>query len=202
MSKGASGVRYAEVSRETKETKVTVVLDLDGGSRRDIETGIGFFDHMLDQLAFHGEFNVGIQAEGDLIIDDHHTVEDVGLTLGTAFRRAMEASPQIARYASNHTPMDDALVLVALDFSGRAFLDFDVIFERESIGAMSTECVREFFRAFCTQAGMNLHIRKLAGHNDHHVCEAIFKGVGRALNDATASKENRSSSSTKGRVKN
>ncbi|MCA9019083.1 MAG: imidazoleglycerol-phosphate dehydratase, partial [Planctomycetaceae bacterium] len=91
MSKGASGVRYAEVSRETKETKVTVVLDLDGGSRRDIETGIGFFDHMLDQLAFHGEFNVGIQAEGDLIIDDHHTVEDVGLTLGTAFRRAMEA---------------------------------------------------------------------------------------------------------------
>jgi imidazoleglycerol-phosphate dehydratase len=200
MSKTAPGVRYAEVERETKETRVQVVIDLDGGTRRDILTGIGFFDHMLAQLAFHGQFDVGISAEGDLEIDDHHTVEDVGIVLGQAIRQALDIDSSIARYGSIMTPMDEALVLVAIDISGRGLLCYDVEFKRDAIGELSTECIREFFRSFTTHAGITLHIRKFAGDNDHHVCEAMFKGVGRALLDATRKVDRRGTSSTKGKI--
>ncbi|HLK17106.1 MAG TPA: imidazoleglycerol-phosphate dehydratase HisB [Fimbriimonadaceae bacterium] len=200
MSKTAPGVRYAEVERETKETRVQVVIDLDGGTRRDILTGVGFFDHMLAQLAFHGQFDVGISAEGDLEIDDHHTVEDVGIVLGQAIRQALDIDSSIVRYGSNATPMDEALVLVALDISGRGLLVFDVEFKRESIGELSTECIREFVRALTTHAGITLHIKKLAGDNDHHVCEALFKGLGRALFEATRKVDRKGSSSTKGKI--
>ena len=201
MSKTAPGVRYAEVERETKEPRVQVVIDLDGGTRRDILTGIGFFDHMLAQLAFHGQFDVGISAEGDLEIDDHHTVEDVGIVLGQAIRQALDVDSSIVRYGSNMTPMDEALVLVALDISGRGLLCYEVEFKRDAfIGELSTECIREFLRAFSTHSGITLHVKKLSGENDHHICEAMFKGLGRALLDATRKADRRGTSSTKGKI--
>lgn len=198
MSKGTPGVRYAEIYRESSETRIQVVLDLDGGTRRDITTGIAFFDHMLQQLAFHGQFDIGIAAEGDLSIDDHHTVEDVGMVLGQALTHAL-GDEAIERYGSNHTPMDEALALVALDVSGRGVLAFEVPWTREKIGDLSTECVREFFRALAMHGGITLHIRKIAGENDHHLCEAIFKGFGLALFQATRHTERRGPTSTKGR---
>lgn len=197
MSKGTPGVRYAEVYRETSETRIQIVLDVDGGTRRDIATGIGFFDHMLHQLAFHGQLDIGVAAEGDLHIDDHHTVEDVGIVLGQALEQALRSEP-IDRYGEKTMPMDEALVLVSLDFSGRGVLVFDVDWKREKIGDLSTECVREFFRALCAHARLTLHIRKIVGENDHHVCEAIFKGFGRALYQATRKSERRGVTSTKG----
>lgn len=199
MSKNPPGVRYAEVYRETAETRVQVVLDLDGGTRRDVSTGIGFFDHMITQLAFHGRMDIGLQAEGDLQIDDHHTMEDVGIVMGQAIANAIDNSDPIERFASCHTVMDEALVLVAMDVSGRGMLSFDVPFKREQIGEMSTENVREFFRALTMHSGISLHIRKIAGENDHHICEAMFKGFGIALHCATRKAERRGSSSTKGK---
>lgn len=199
MSKNVPSVRYAEVDRETAETTIHAVLDLDGGSRQDISSGVGFFDHMLHQMAFHGFLNLGITVEGDLDVDDHHTIEDVGIVIGQAIREAIQGGA-VERYASNHTPMDEALVLVALDISGRGMVTFECEFRRESIGGMSTECVREFFRSLCAHAGITLHIHKLAGLNDHHVCEAIFKGFGRALHAATRKVERRTPSSTKGQL--
>ncbi len=198
MSKAAPGVRYAEVERETHETRVRVVLDLEGGGRFDIATGIPFFNHMLEQLAFHGNVTLGVQAEGDLGVDDHHTVEDVGIVLGQAFAQALDAEP-IRRYASNHTPMDEALVLVAMDISGRGQLHYDAPFRRESLGELSTECVREFFRAFAQHAGVTLHLRKIVGENDHHLCEALFKGFGRAIGEATQKVARQGATSTKGK---
>lgn len=193
-------MRFAELDRETKETRVNVVLDLDGGTRQDISTGVGFFDHMLELMAFHGLLDVGIKAEGDLHVDDHHTVEDVGIVLGRALRQCLVESDPIVRYSSNHTPMDDALVLVALDLSGRGSLHYDVAFARHFLGELSTECVHEFFAAMAAHGGINIHIRKIAGVNDHHVCEAIFKGVGRALHEATRKADRRTVSSTKGKL--
>ena len=198
MSKEAPGVRYAEIYRETKETRIQIVLDLDGGTRRDITTGIGFLDHMLAQLAFHGQVDIGISAEGDLDIDDHHTAEDVGIVLGQALRQALDQSEAIERYGSNITPMDEALVIVALDFSGRGGLYYDVPFTRDKIGDLSTECIREFFKALAMHGGITLHLRKVAGENNHHICEAMFKGIGQALHQATRRSERRGSSSTKG----
>lgn len=199
MSKAAPGVRYAECERETNETRITVVLDLDGGTRRDIGTGIAFFDHMLAQLAFHGQFDMGVKAEGDLEIEDHHTVEDVGIVLGQAFSQALENSDPIERYASNHTAMDDALVLCALDISGRPGFYFEGDFKREKLGGLSTENVHEFFKSFATNAGFTLHVQKIAGFNDHHVVEAMFKAVGQAIFKATRRIERRGSTSTKGK---
>ncbi|MBX3111389.1 MAG: imidazoleglycerol-phosphate dehydratase HisB [Fimbriimonadaceae bacterium] len=198
MSKGAPGVRYAELDRETKETKVRVVLDLDGGTRQDVDTGVGFFDHMLTLMAFHGMFDLGVKAEGDLDVDDHHTVEDVGIVLGDAFRKALVESTSLNRYASNHTPMDEALVLVAVDLSGRSHLTFDLRLKRESIGGMSTESVKEFLTAFVRHANLTLHVHQIAGENDHHVIEAVFKGLGRALFAATRTNERKGVPSTKG----
>jgi len=198
MSKEAPGVRYAEIYRETTETRIQIVLDLDGGTRRDVSTGIGFFDHMLAQLAFHGQMDLGISAEGDLEIDDHHTAEDVGIVLGKALAQALDQSDPIERYGSNHTPMDEALVLVAIDFSGRGGLFYDVPFTRDKVGDLSTECVREFFRALATHAGITMHLRKIAGENNHHICEALFKGLGQALHQATRRSDRRGATSTKG----
>jgi len=199
MAKNSTSVRYAEVDRETTETTIHAVLDLDGGTRRDITTQIGFFDHMLQLLAFHGQFDLGISVEGDLHVDDHHTVEDVGIVLGRAFREAMHSEP-VERYASLHSPMDEALVLIAIDISGRGVLTFDCPFRREKLGEMSTECIREFFRAFCAHAGITLHVHRICGENDHHVCEAVFKGVGRALHLSTRQTERRGPVSTKGKL--
>jgi len=199
MSKTTAGVRYAEIYRETEETKIQVVLDLDEGSRRDISTGIGFFDHMLEQLAFHGQFNLGIKADGDLHVDDHHLVEDVGIVLGQVFVQAVDADRSITRFASNHTVMDEALVLIAIDMGGRGILAWDVDFHRHKIGELSTEAIHEFFHSFAVHAKMGLHIRKIAGKNDHHICEAIFKGVGMALKDATRTDERKGVPSTKGK---
>lgn len=198
MSKNTPGVRYAEAERETTETNVRVVLDLDGGSRQDISTGIGFLDHMLGLMAFHGQFDLGVTAEGDLFIDDHHTVEDIAIVLGAALREAV-GDGSIVRYADNHSVMDDALVLVALDMGGRSHLTFDVKFRRERIGALATENIREFFAALCRKSRIALHVKEITSDNDHHLCEAIFKGFGRALNQATRTVDRRSSS-TKGKI--
>lgn len=199
MSKTTNGIRYAEVDRETKETSIHLVLDLEGGTRHDISTGVAFFDHMLTQFAFHGQLDFGISVEGDLKIDDHHTVEDVGICLGRAIQQALLEDP-ITRYASTHTVMDDAIVLVALDVSGRGQLYYDAEFKREKLGDLSTECIREFFSAVAANAGITLHIRKIAGINDHHLCEAMFKGFGMALHQATRMVERRGPSSTKGHI--
>ncbi len=200
MSKPTSGVRYAEVERESSETRVRVVIDLDGGTRRDVATGIGFLDHMLQLMAFHGQFDLGVSAEGDIYIDDHHTVEDIGIVLGQAFRQAVAASEQIDRYGSNITPMDEALVLCSVDLSGRGLLYSEVPYSRERIGDLSTESIKEFFRAFAQHAGLTLHLRMLAGENNHHICEASFKALGLALRDATRKSERRGGTSTKGMI--
>ncbi|MBL8088305.1 MAG: imidazoleglycerol-phosphate dehydratase HisB [Chthonomonas sp.] len=200
MSKGTPGVRYAEVERESKETRVQVVLDFDGGTRRDVSTGVGFFDHMLQLMAFHGHFDLGVKAEGDTHVDDHHTVEDVGIVLGKAIRIALEESNAIERYGDVASPMDEALVLIALDICGRGQLHYDLQFTRTEIGAMATENIKEFFRALCQHAGITLHIDMLRGNNDHHIAEATFKGFGRALRRAVERTDARSFSSTKGLI--
>ncbi len=200
MSKGTPGVRYAEVERETTETRVQVVLDLDGGTKQDILTGIPFFDHMLASLAFHGRFDLGVKGEGDLEVDDHHLVEDVGIVVGKAIREALRESEPVTRFGSSLTPMDEALAMVALDLSGRGHLSFDASFKRDRLGDLSTECIREFFKALAYNAGLTTHIRVLQGENDHHVCEAIFKGFGRALFEATQPTDRMGPSSTKGKV--
>ena len=200
MAKSTKPVRYAEVDRETGETDIRLTLDLDGGTKVEANTGIPFFDHMLHQLGFHSNIDLGINANGDIGVDDHHTVEDVGIVLGVALKRALIDSDSIVRFGSAHAPMDDALVLVALDISGRGFLSFEVEFKREKIGGLSLENVREFFQALAVNAGISLHIRKIAGVNDHHVCEAVFKGFGVALSQALVQTE-RKSSSTKGKIK-
>jgi imidazoleglycerol-phosphate dehydratase len=199
MSKEAPGIRYAEAERETKETRVRVVLDLDGGTRRDISTGIPFFDHMLAQLCFHGEIDFGVQCEGDLEIDDHHTVEDIGIVMGQALAAALRTEP-IKRYSSKMAPMDEALVLAAIDISGRGGLFYDIQFTTEKIGTLSTECVREFFRALSSHSGITIHLRQVAGENNHHICEATFKAFGLALHEATRVSERHGSPSTKGRI--
>lgn len=200
MSKGTPGVRYAEVERETSETRVQVVLDFDGGTKQDISTGIPFFDHMLELLAFHGLADLGVNAEGDLEVDDHHLVEDVGIVFGQAIREALRETEQVSRFGSSHTPMDEALALVAIDMSGRGHLYFDVPFKRDKIGTLSTECIREFFKALTLHAGITAHIRLIAGENDHHICEAVFKGFGRALSAATRLGERAGVNSTKGQI--
>jgi imidazoleglycerol-phosphate dehydratase len=199
MSKNTPGVRYAEVDRETAGTSVRVVLDLDGGNRQDIATGIGFFDHMLETFAFHGNLNIGIQAEGDLVVDDHHTIEEVGVVLGRAIREAL-GSGTIERFASEHLASDDALVLCAIDVCGNGYLQYEVNFKREKIGDMATEAIRPFFHAICFHSGITLHIREISSFNDHHLCEAVFKAFGRVLHKATRPNEKRNTNSIKGAV--
>jgi imidazoleglycerol-phosphate dehydratase len=177
-------MRTAQITRKTNETDITLSVDLDGTGRRDITTGVGFFDHMLDQLARHALIDITISATGDLHIDDHHTVEDVGIALGQALSKAMGDKRGIRRYGSFHLAMDDALVRAALDLSGRPYLVWDVEFPTPKIGSFDTELVREFFQALATHGGITLHVTKLAGINSHHIAEAAFKSVARALRDA------------------
>ena len=177
-------MRTAQITRKTNETDITLSVDLDGTGRRDITTGVGFFDHMLDQLARHALIDITISATGDLHIDDHHTVEDVGIALGQALSKAMGDKRGIRRYGSFHLAMDDALVRAALDLSGRPYLVWDVEFPTAKIGSFDTELVREFFQALATHGGITLHVTKLAGINSHHIAEAAFKSVARALRDA------------------
>ncbi|WP_213685870.1 imidazoleglycerol-phosphate dehydratase HisB [Roseicyclus sp.] len=177
-------MRTAQITRKTNETDITVSVDLDGTGRRDITTGVGFFDHMLDQLARHALIDITISATGDLHIDDHHTVEDVGIALGQALSKAMGDKRGIRRYGSFHLAMDDALLRAALDLSGRPYLVWDVAFPTPKIGGFDTELVREFFQALSTHGGITLHVSKLAGINSHHIAEAAFKAVARALREA------------------
>ena len=177
-------MRTAQITRKTNETDITLSVDLDGTGRRDIKTGVGFFDHMLDQLARHALIDITISATGDLHIDDHHTVEDVGIALGQALAQAMGDKRGIRRYGSFHLAMDDALLRAALDLSGRPYLVWDVEFPTPKIGGFDTELVREFFQAFSTHGCITLHVSKLAGINSHHIAEAAFKAVARALREA------------------
>lgn len=177
-------MRKASVSRQTAETKITVDINLDGTGAYDNLTGVGFFDHMLDQLARHSLIDMTIRAEGDLHIDDHHTVEDTGIALGQALREALGDKRGIRRYGECALPMDEAQVRAALDLSGRPFLVWNVEFPTAKIGTFDTELVREFFTAFAGNGGITLHVDKLHGFNSHHIAEAGFKAVARALRDA------------------
>ena len=177
-------MRRAQITRKTAETDVTVTVALDGTGQYDNKTGVGFFDHMLDQLARHSLIDISVQATGDLHIDDHHTVEDVGIALGQALTQAMGDKRGIVRYGSCLLAMDDALVRTALDLSGRPFLVWNVDLPTAKIGTFDTELVREFFQAFSTHGGITLHVDQLHGINSHHIAEAAFKSVARALRDA------------------
>ena len=179
-------MRKGQITRTTKETDITVAVDLDGSGRSDVATGVGFFDHMLDQIARHAMIDVTIRAKGDLHIDDHHTVEDVGIALGQAVRQALGDMKGITRYADVHLPMDETLTRVAIDVSGRPFLVFRTEFTRHKIGTFDTELVREFFQAFAMNAGITLHVETLYGDNAHHIAESCFKGLARALRTAFA----------------
>ena len=174
-------MRTANISRNTAETKILVEINLDGTGQYDNKTGIGFFDHMLDQLSRHSLIDIKVHANGDLHIDDHHTVEDVGIALGKALSKASGEKRGINRYGSSLLAMDDALVRCALDMSGRPFLVWNVEIPNSKIGTFDTELVREFFTAFSTQAGLTLNINSLDGFNSHHIVEATFKSVARAL---------------------
>jgi len=177
-------MRAATVTRKTAETDIAVKIDLDGSGHYDNATGIGFFDHMLDQLARHALIDMEIRATGDLHVDDHHTVEDTGIALGQALARAIGDKRGIRRYGDCLLPMDDALVRAALDLSGRPFLVWDATFPAAKIGGFDTDLVREFFQAFATHGGITLHVTALAGFNSHHIAEAAFKAVARSLRDA------------------
>jgi imidazoleglycerol-phosphate dehydratase len=177
-------MRRATIQRKTKETEITVSICLDGTGKSSISTGVGFFDHMLDQIARHALFDLEISAKGDLHIDDHHTVEDVGIVLGQALRQALGDRAGIRRYAAAYVPMDEALTRAALDLSGRPFLVFEVQFPTSKIGTFDTELVREFFQAFAGNSGATLHVDNIRGANSHHVAESCFKAVARALRDA------------------
>jgi imidazoleglycerol-phosphate dehydratase len=177
--------RIATIDRKTSETDISVTLDLDGTGAANVATGIGFLDHMLTALARHGLFDLMIRADGDLHIDFHHTTEDVGIALGSAFAKALGDKRGIRRFGQALLPMDETLVEAAVDISGRPFLAWNVDFERDKIGAMDTELFEEFFRALAFNAMVTLHISKRAGRNAHHVAEACFKAVARALRVAT-----------------
>ena len=179
-------MRKATVKRKTKETDVEVTVDLDGTGASSIETGIGFFDHMLDLLARHSRIDLTVKAKGDLHIDHHHTTEDVGIALGQAVKQALGDMKGITRYADVHLPMDEALTRVAIDISGRPFLVFHAEFGRDKVGAFDTELVQEWFRAFAMNSGVTLHVHTLYGSNDHHIAESCFKGLARALRAAVA----------------
>ncbi|KGB83412.1 imidazoleglycerol-phosphate dehydratase [Rhodovulum sp. NI22] len=177
-------MRTAKITRKTAETEISVEVNLDGSGMYDMQTGIGFFDHMLDQLARHSLIDMTIRAKGDLHIDDHHTVEDTGIALGQALAQALGDKKGIRRYGACLLPMDDALVRCALDLSARPFLVWNVDLPTAKIGTFDTELVREFFQAFSTHGGVTLHVDALHGFNSHHIAEAVFKSVARALREA------------------
>lgn len=180
-----SAERIGIVNRETAETKISVEINLDGSGKAEIDTGIGFFDHMLTHITHHGLFDLKLHCKGDLEVDGHHSVEDIGICLGKAILEAVGDKVGMTRYGSCILPMDESLVLVALDLSGRPYLGYEVSIPREKVGEFATELIPEFFRAVAVHSGMNLHIREIAGENSHHIMEAIFKAFGRALSTAT-----------------
>jgi len=179
-------MRKAEIKRKTRETDIVVAIDLDGAGKADIATGIGFFDHMLEQVARHGLIDLKIKATGDLHIDQHHTAEDVGIALGQALRKALGDMKGITRYADVALPMDEALTRCAIDISGRPYLVWRVRFSRGKIGDFDTELVREFFQALAQNAGITLHVENIYGRNNHHIAESCFKGLARVLRAACA----------------
>ena len=193
-------MRRATITRKTNETEITVSVNLDGAGTARVSTGIGFFDHMLEQVARHSGIALEISATGDLHIDMHHTVEDTGIALGQAVRQALGDRKGIGRYADVHLPMDETLTRVAIDVSGRPFLVFKAEFTAPKIGEFDTELVREFFQAFAMNAGITLHVETLYGANSHHIAESCFKGLARVLRAAIAVDERRKDEipSTKG----
>lgn len=179
-------MRIAEVIRNTNETKVRISINLDGRGEYENKTGVGFLDHMLDLFARHGRFDLKVQCDGDTWVDDHHTVEDVGIALGSAMRDALGDMKGIHRYGSMLLPMDESLVLCAVDISGRATLGWKMEIPSAKVGTFDTELVKEFWLAFSRTMGLTIHFQQLAGENSHHIIEAMFKGAGRALGQAVA----------------
>ena len=178
--------RISQVQRKTNETDIALSLNLDGNGKQNISTGIGFFDHMLSGFARHGFFDLDLQVKGDLEVDCHHTIEDTGIVLGNAIRKALGDKKGIKRFGSMILPMDETLVLCAIDLSGRPYFAFDADFTIDRVGDMDTEMVHEFFYAISYAAGMNLHMKVLSGTNNHHIIEALFKAFGKALDDASS----------------
>ena len=177
--------RIAEYTRKTKETDIYLSFDLDGRGDAKVDTGIGFFDHMLDGFARHGLFDLNVKVTGDLVVDCHHTNEDTGIVLGNAIKKAVGDKKGIKRFGSCMLPMDETLVLCAVDLSGRPYLSFDAEFTTDRVGYMDTEMVKEFFYAISYSAGMNLHLKVITGGNNHHMIEAMFKAFAKALDEAT-----------------
>ncbi|MDH3280527.1 MAG: imidazoleglycerol-phosphate dehydratase HisB [Gammaproteobacteria bacterium] len=173
--------RSAQVTRDTQETQITVKVNLDGAGKRTLETGVPFLEHMLDQIARHGLIDLDVQARGDLQIDAHHTVEDVGITLGQAFAEAVGDKRGMRRYGHAYVPLDEALSRVVIDFSGRPLLDYQVSYPRARVGEFDVDLIREFFQGFCNHAHVTLHIDNLKGRNAHHIAETVFKAFGRAV---------------------
>ena len=179
-----SETRQAGIHRKTSETDIDLFIRLDGSGDAQVDTGIGFFDHMLKSFAKHGMFDLKLNVTGDLIVDCHHTVEDVGIVLGEAIKKALGDKKSIRRYGDIILPMDEALILCAIDLSGRPYLVFDATFSSDMVGYFDTQMVKEFFYAISYSAGMNLHIREMSGENDHHIIEGMFKAFAKALDEA------------------
>ena len=190
--------RNAEKARKTKETSIELKLLVDGKGAGKIDSGVPFLDHMIELLAKQSGFNIELNATGDLQVDTHHTVEDIGIVLGDALNDALGDKKNIERYASAMVPMDEALVLIAIDIGGRPFLDYDVDLPREEIKGFNVDLVNDFLQAFVSKAGVNLHLRLLSGRNSHHIIEAIFKGLGLVLRKAVAQTRDQGVPSTKG----
>ena len=179
-------MRSSEINRSTAETRIALKLDIDGSGRSDIHTGVGFMDHMLTLFAKHGHFDLEVKCDGDTYVDDHHSVEDIGICLGRAFREALGDKRGICRYGDIVLPMDEALILAAADISGRSYLGYALCIPTEKVGSFDTELVQEFWTAFTANAGLDLHLRQLAGSNSHHIIEGAFKAAARALRQAAA----------------
>ncbi len=177
--------RSGVISRKTQETEINMELNIDGTGKGNIDTGIGFFDHMLNSFARHGFFDLDLTVKGDLYVDSHHTIEDCGIVLGEAIKKAIGDKKGVKRYGTVILPMDEALILCSLDLSGRPYLVFNAEFTTEKVGYLDTEMIREFFYAISYSAGMNLHIKMLDGTNNHHIIEGIFKAFAKALDEAT-----------------
>lgn len=179
-------MRTASITRKTSETDITMTLNLDGSGMSSVNTGIGFFDHMLKSFAKHGFFDLNVNVKGDLIVDCHHSIEDTGIVLGEAVKQALGDKKSIRRYGSMLLPMDETLVMCAIDLSGRPYLNFNGSFTTDRVGYFDTEMVREFFYAVSYSAGMNLHIKQIDGDNNHHIIEAMFKAFAKALDEAVS----------------
>ena len=177
-------MRTADIARKTHETDIALTLNLDGSGKTELDTGVGFFDHMLDALARFAQLDLKVRCRGDLVVDAHHTVEDVGICLGKALKVALGDRAGIRRVGSAYLPMDEALAFAAIDISGRPYLAFDAVFAAPMVGAMDTQLAEEFFRAVAVNAGLTVHAKVLEGRNDHHKMEALFKAFGLALRDA------------------